>query len=94
MAKLPPEEIKNRLAGLSGWQLADNAIKKQFKLGDFGSAMDFVNRVADAAEAVDHHPDMMINYTRVTMVLSTHSAGGITEKDFALAQKIDSLVKP
>ena len=94
MAKLPPDEIKNRLASLSGWQLADDAIKKQFKLSDFRSAMDFVNRVADAADAIDHHPDIMINYTRVTMSLSTHSAGGITEKDFTLAQKIDSLVKP
>jgi 4a-hydroxytetrahydrobiopterin dehydratase len=94
MTKLPPEEVKKRLAGLSGWQMADNALKKQFKFSDFRSAMDFVNRIADAAEAVDHHPDMMINYTRVTMALSTHSAGGITEKDFALAQKIDSLVNP
>ena len=89
MAKLPPEEIKNRLTGLTGWQLADNAIKKQFKFNDFMSAMAFVNRVADAAEAVDHHPDITINYTRVTMSLSTHSAGGITVKDFDLAQKID-----
>ena len=93
MAKLPPEEIKNRLTGLAGWQLADNAIKKQFKFNDFMSAMAFVNRVADAAEAVDHHPDITINYTRVTMSLSTHSAGGITVKDFELAQKIDLAAK-
>jgi 4a-hydroxytetrahydrobiopterin dehydratase len=94
MAKIPLDEIKNRLASLSGWQLAENAIKKQFKFSDFRSAMDFVNRVADAADTVDHHPDIIINYTRVTMSLSTHSAGGITEKDFALAQQIDSLAKP
>jgi 4a-hydroxytetrahydrobiopterin dehydratase len=93
MAKLPPEEIKNRLASLSGWQLADNAIKKQLKFNDFMSAIAFVNRVAVEAEAIDHHPDITINYTRVTMALSTHSAGGITEKDFALAQQIDSLAK-
>ena len=93
MAKLPPEEIKNRLAGLAGWQLADNAIKKQYKFNDFMSAMAFVNRVADAAEAADHHPDITINYTRVTMALSTHSAGGITRKDFDLAHKIDLAVK-
>jgi 4a-hydroxytetrahydrobiopterin dehydratase len=93
MPKLPSEEIKNRLAGVSGWQLADNAIKKQFKFDDFMSAMAFVNRVASAAEAADHHPDITINYTRVTLSLSTHSAGGITEKDFSLAQQIDSLAK-
>jgi 4a-hydroxytetrahydrobiopterin dehydratase len=93
MAKLPPEEIKNRLTGLAGWQLADNAIRKQFKFNDFMSAVAFVNRVANAAEAADHHPDIVINYTRVTMSLSTHSAGGITEKDFDLAQKIDLAAK-
>ncbi|MGH7273644.1 MAG: 4a-hydroxytetrahydrobiopterin dehydratase [Nitrospiria bacterium] len=93
MAKLPPEEIKNRLTGLAGWQLADNAIKKQFKFNDFMSAVAFVNRVANAAEAADHHPDIVINYTRVTMSLSTHSAGGITVKDFDLAQKIDLAAK-
>ncbi len=93
MAKLSPEEIKKRLADLSGWELAGNSIKKQYKLGDFKSAMAFVNRVADIAESVDHHPDITINYTRVTMSLSTHSAGGITEKDFALAQKIDAADK-
>lgn len=93
MPKLPPEEIKNRLAGISGWQLADNAIKKQFKFNDFMSAIAFVNRVAAAAEAADHHPDITVNYTRVTMALSTHSAGGITEKDFSLAQQIDLLGK-
>ena len=93
MAKLPPEEIKNRLTGLAGWQLADNAIKKQFNFNDFMSAVAFVNRVANAAEAADHHPDIVINYTRVTMSLSTHSAGGITEKDFDLAQKIDLAAK-
>ncbi|MCI0528743.1 MAG: 4a-hydroxytetrahydrobiopterin dehydratase [Nitrospira sp.] len=93
MPKLPPEEIKNQLAGISGWQLADNAIKKQFKFNDFMSAIAFVNRVAAAAEAADHHPDVTINYTRVTMTLSTHSAGGITEKDFSLAKQIDLLGK-
>lgn len=93
MAKLPPEEIKNRLTGLAGWQLADNAIRKQFKFNDFMSAVAFVNRVANAAEAADHHPDIVINYTRVTMSLSTHSAGGITEKDFDLAQKIELAAK-
>ena len=93
MAKLSPEEIKNRLTGLAGWQLADNAIRKQFKFNDFMSAVAFVNRVANAAESADHHPDIVINYTRVTMSLSTHSAGGITEKDFDLAQKIDLAAK-
>ena len=93
MPKLPPEEIKNRLTGLAGWLLADNAIKKQFNFNDFMSAVAFVNRVANAAESADHHPDIVINYTRVTMSLSTHSAGGITEKDFDLAQKIDLAAK-
>jgi 4a-hydroxytetrahydrobiopterin dehydratase len=94
MDKLPSQEIKDRMAGLQGWELANQSIRKQFKFKDFMSALAFVNRVADAAEAADHHPDIMIQYTRVTMTLSTHSVGGLTEKDFALAPKIDAAAQP
>lgn len=93
MPKLTPEEIQSRMAQAQGWELAANAIRKLFKFEDFRQAMAFVNRVADAAEAADHHPDITINYSRVTLSLSTHSAGGLTEKDFSLAQKIDSLLR-
>jgi 4a-hydroxytetrahydrobiopterin dehydratase len=90
--KLTPGEISQKMKTLSGWELAENAIKKQFVFESFLPAIDFVNRVAKLAEEMDHHPDITINYRRVTMQLSTHSAGGLTALDFALAQKIDGVV--
>ena len=87
--KLSTAEIQNRLKALNGWEWTNNAIKKQYVFESFMPAIRFVNRVAALAEAVDHHPDITINYRKVTMGLSTHSAGGLTQKDFALAEKID-----
>lgn len=86
---LSPEEVKLYLKTLTGWQLRDSAIQKQFEFDSFLPAIDFVNHVAGLAEKADHHPDITINYRRVTMSLCTHSAGGITQKDFDLAKKID-----
>ncbi len=93
MSLLSPDEIAARLRQLSGWQQADHAIRKQFAFEAFLDGIRFVDRVASLAEAADHHPDVDIRYTRVIMTLSTHSAGGITEKDFALAEQIDKVVK-
>jgi 4a-hydroxytetrahydrobiopterin dehydratase len=90
MPPLKKDEIKSRLAGMSGWKLDDDEIEKKFQFADFKQAMAFVNRVADAAEAMDHHPDIEIKYNKVEMSLSTHSEGGVTEKDFTLAQQIDA----
>ncbi|HTN42969.1 MAG TPA: 4a-hydroxytetrahydrobiopterin dehydratase [Nitrospiria bacterium] len=87
--KLSTAEIQQQLKALSGWQWADNAIKKPFDFDSFMAAIRFVNRVAELAEAVDHHPDITINYRKVTMALTTHSAGGLTQKDFALAGRIE-----
>jgi 4a-hydroxytetrahydrobiopterin dehydratase len=67
----------------------DNAIKKQYTLPSFMDGIRFVDRVAHLAEMADHHPDILINYKRVTMMLSTHSEGGITQKDFELAKEIE-----
>ena len=72
-----------------GWELKAAEIAKLYKFKDFKEAMGFVNRVADLAEEADHHPDILIRYNKVTLTLSTHSAGGLTEKDFQLARKID-----
>ncbi len=90
--RLSPGEINEKLKAISGWQLADNAIKKQYVFESFMPAIEFVNRVAQLAEEADHHPDITINYRRVTMALSTHSAGGLTANDFDLAPKIDGVV--
>lgn len=89
MAKLSTEAVQAALKKLDGWSLKDGAIGKQYTWPSFPDAITFVNRVADLAEQSDHHPDILINYRRVTLTLSTHSEGGITEKDFDLAGKIE-----
>jgi 4a-hydroxytetrahydrobiopterin dehydratase len=86
---LRKDEIDQRLKSMNGWKRDDDEIEKEFKFADFKAAMAFVNRVADAAEAMDHHPDIEISYNKVEMSLSTHSEGGVTQKDFDLAAKID-----
>lgn len=88
-ALLSSEEIARRLASLAGWQLKGKTIEKKFRFADFRAAMGFVNRVADLAEVEDHHPDILIHYRDVTLVLWTHAAGGLTERDFQLAADID-----
>ena len=82
MALLAREEIDRRLMELKGWTLEGNAIKKQFVFAGFPEAVKFVTRLVPGAEAADHHPDIAINYRRITLVYSTHSEGGLTEKDF------------
>jgi 4a-hydroxytetrahydrobiopterin dehydratase len=89
MAKLDAGEIQRRLNGLPGWQLKGDAISKTYRFKGFMAGIDFINRIAIAAEAADHHPDIDIRYTRITFSCSTHSAGGITGKDFQLAQEIE-----
>lgn len=90
--KLKKQEIDTRLSNLSGWQLADDSIKKDFKLKDFPEAMGFVVKIALEAERVQHHPDITIEYNRVRIVLTTHSEEGLTAKDFDLAEKIEKFV--
>jgi len=87
--KLNSQEISDKLNRLNGWKLEDNAIRRVYLFKDFAESMKFVNEVAEMAEEMDHHPDIFIQYNRVTLTLSTHSAGGITEKDFELAARID-----
>ena len=84
-----PEEIASRLRELAGWALEGNAIRKQFAFGGFPEAVEFVTRLVPHAEAADHHPDITINYTRVTLTYTTHSEGGLTPKDFAGARMAD-----
>lgn len=82
-------EIQRELGALPGWSRRGNALTKTFECPDFLAAIAFVNRVADVAEPMNHHPDIDIRYTRVTCHLSTHSAGGITRMDVQLAKAID-----
>ena len=80
--RLSDEEIGKALSGVDGWTREGDAIRKQYTLGGFPDAIAFVTRLAFDAEAADHHPDITINYKRVTLVFSTHSEGGLTQKDF------------
>ena len=89
--KLSRTEAEERVKGLSGWTLEGDAIRKQFTFNDFPEAIAFVNRLAPEAEAADHHPDILINYKRVTLTYSTHDEGGLTTKDFAGAATADRL---
>ena len=89
MATLSRDEAEQRLKALNGWSLEGNAIKKQFVLKDFPGAVAFVSQLVPGAEAADHHPDILINYKRVTLTYSTHSEGGLTAKDFAGAEMAD-----
>lgn len=91
MPKLSAAEVGERFKGLAGWTLDHDAIHKQFAFKDFLDAIAFVNRLAPEAQRADHHPDILINYKRVTLTYSTHSEGGLTGKDFAGAAMADRL---
>ena len=91
MSALSKVEIQQKLKGMLGWSHAGKALHKRFTFKSFMAAVGFVNRVAEAAERAAHHPDITVNYNLVTLALSTHSEGGVTEKDFQLAKEIDGL---
>jgi len=91
MPKLNDSEIRERLKQLSGWTREGDAIRKQYTFAGFPEAVAFVNRIVPEAESADHHPDILINYKRVTLTYSTHSEGGLTEKDFAGAATADRI---
>src|SRR5215210_1946051 len=82
MAKIAADSARERLQKLPGWELEGDVIKRQFTFAGFPEAVAFVVRLAFTAEAADHHPDLLVNYKRVTVTFSTHSEGGLTEKDF------------
>ncbi len=90
---LTQPDIDAALQHLPGWTQQESAIVKQYEFGGFGEAVEFVNRIAEAAEAVDHHPDIDIRYNKVRLALSTHSAGGLTAKDIMLAQEIEAVLQ-
>ena len=82
-------QMIEKLKELPAWTRQGNSIAKLFTLKNFVEAVAFVNRLVEPAETANHHPDLKINYKRVTVNLSTHDEGGITEKDFALAREIE-----
>lgn len=91
MPRLTDAQITDGLETLPGWTREGDAIRKQFTFASFPEAVAYVQSLVPGAEAVDHHPDLTINYRRVTVVYTTHSDGGLTEKDLAGARTAESL---
>lgn len=88
--KLSESEIEQKLKALPQWSEAGGVIQRTWQFKDFLAAMDFVTRIADLAEKRGHHPDILVRYNKVTLSLSTHDAGGITNKDFDFAAEADT----
>ncbi|HEY1793262.1 MAG TPA: 4a-hydroxytetrahydrobiopterin dehydratase [Opitutaceae bacterium] len=91
MSRLKQSEAKRRLRALGGWSMRASVIRRTFVFKGFPQAIRFVGRVARAAQAADHHPDIDIRWNRVTLALTTHSEGGLTAKDFAMARRCSAL---
>ena len=91
MKKLSTTQIKTMLQSVPDWSRRRKTIHRKFVFTDFVAAVRFVSKVAKLAEAAWHHPDIDIHWNKVTLTLSTHDAGGLTQKDFALARKFDRL---
>ncbi len=89
---LTTQDIKDWLKKLPEWELEKKHIERTFEFDDFSEAIEFVNGVAEISEEEDHHPEIDIRYSKVKLSLSTHSEGGLTDMDFELAEKIDTLV--
>jgi 4a-hydroxytetrahydrobiopterin dehydratase len=91
MAKLSDPEVRKALGELPRWKQNGAAIERTFEFPSFLPGIEFVNRVARAAEEAQHHPDITINYNKVTLSLTSHDSGGVTARDLNLAKKIDAL---
>ena len=93
MTVLGDADIDARLAQAPDWRRAEESIVRDLEFSDFAAAISFVDRVAERAEAANHHPDILVHgWNKVRLTLSTHSAGGLTDSDFALAREIDGLI--
>jgi 4a-hydroxytetrahydrobiopterin dehydratase len=90
MPRLSSDEVRKRLSALPGWERQGREIRRTYAFGGFEAAMAFVNRVAALAEAMNHHPDIHVQYDKVTLALTSHDTRGLTDRDFRLAAKIDS----
>jgi 4a-hydroxytetrahydrobiopterin dehydratase len=93
MTTIGEADARARLSALPGWELQGSTIRRKYTFKSFPEAVSFIVRLGFDAEAADHHPDILINYKRVTLTYSTHSAGGLTDKDFDGAVRADALAK-
>lgn len=88
---LSQDDISTRLAALADWSYKESALVRTYTFGSYPDAIAFVTRLAFAAEAADHHPDLHVSYRKVTVIWTTHSAGGVTTKDFDAARQSDMI---
>ena len=91
MPVLKEAEVREALKALPDWKPAGNAIRRDYQFKDFLAAMAFVNKVAESAEAANHHPDIDIRYNKVTLLLTSHDSGGVTPRDLKMAKEISAL---
>ncbi|HLJ88428.1 MAG TPA: 4a-hydroxytetrahydrobiopterin dehydratase [Candidatus Angelobacter sp.] len=89
MSVLSDAEVQKALQSLPGWERRGSAIQRIFQFSDFKAAMQFVNKIADAAESAGHHPDIDIRYNKVTLALVSHDSGGVTQRDTSMAENIN-----
>ena len=92
--RLSDADVGERLRSLAGWQVREGQLVKEFRFRDFMGAIRFVNEIAEVAEELNHHPDLLVRWGSVTANLTTHSAGGLSDSDFRLASRIDALSVP
>ncbi len=90
--RVSAEQAQELARGFPDWRCDGQTLEREFKFRDFRASMEFVNRVAEAAERADHHPDIHVSYDHVRLELTTHKAGGLTDRDFKLARQIDAVV--
>ncbi len=90
--RVTPEQAQELARGFPDWNCDGQSLEREFKFRDFRESMAFVTRVAEAAELADHHPDIHVSYDQVRLELTTHKAGGLTDRDFRLARQIDSVL--
>jgi 4a-hydroxytetrahydrobiopterin dehydratase len=88
---LSESEVQQALEQLRGWKKNHHAIERVFQFDTFSQAMEFVNQIAEAAEAVNHHPDILISYNKVTLTLISHDSGGVTQRDIKMAARINNM---
>ncbi len=95
MGVLSSDQVGEAVASLGeGWAARDGALRKEYRFADFAAAMSFANRIAEAAEAADHHPDMLVGWGRVELAWVSHDVGGISERDVEMARTSDRLAPP
>lgn len=92
-ALIAQSDLKEMMKRVPEWDTNKKSIERTFEFDDFSQAIDFVNAVAEIAEEEEHHPDLDVRYNKVRVVLSTHSEGGLTDMDFQIAEKVDTLLE-